>query len=236
MGLALSIARQRKETLLPGVWFGTALLVHLWHRPFWHLQFINLSVPMAWLAGIFVGETVREIQQLNWEKLSTRPYRAGRWVVVSSFFLAAFLVDLPGRYGKAIAFTKINETSDWKCVKAMKAYQAQTRWVFADDVLYPFHAGLLVPPEIAVVSNKRFNSGALSQVELLNLLAHYRAEQVVMHRSGFRGRWNHYDEKFRGYVGRNYSVVHQEENLELYVRNDLVKAKPETATVESQKG
>lgn len=257
LGLFIGFVKRRFDTLLPGVWFFTALVVHLWHRPFWHHHFLHFSVPMAWLAGLFIGEMVEQFKAVTWGQLMGRggrplipafspgggeggdrgsggdgkPFWRGRrfvqaaawmWVLLPSLFLSAFLVELPDKWAKETAFLRVDDSGDWECVSVMKQYKAQTRWVFADDALYPFHAGMLTPPEIAVLSTKRLRAGLVTQPELLNLLVHYRAEQVLVRRHVF-------DEKFMAYVRQHYTAVFEDEPLQLFIRNDLVKKQPEAA-------
>lgn len=251
LGLLTGIVNRRTHALLPGIWLLTALLVHLWHRPFWQHHFLHISVPMAWLAGLFIGEMVEQFKAVTWGRLmgktgspltsSLSPARGegraivGRWhrvcqsraaawcwVLLPSLFLSAFIVELPERWSKATAFLRVDDSKDWECVRVMKHYKAQTKWVFADDALYPFHAGILTPPEIAVLSHKRLRAGLITQPELLNLLVHYRAEQILVRRHVF-------NERFMRYVEQHYTPVFEHGSLQLFIRNDLVKKQPEAA-------
>jgi hypothetical protein len=248
LGLVVCAVRRRREGLIPSIWFVTALGVHLWHRPFWQFHFLHLAVPMAWLTGLFIGEVSERFTAVTWEQLrgrvgnpltpalspdggeggdNSRFWHGARfsqaaawcWVLLPSLFLSAFIAELPGRWAKETAFLRVDDSKDWECVGVMKQYKTQTKWVFADDALYPFHAGMLTPPEIAVLSNKRLRAGLITQPELLNLLVHYRAEQVLVRRHVF-------DEKFMRYVGQHYTTVFEHGSLQLFIRNDLVKLSP----------
>jgi hypothetical protein len=250
-GLIAGAVKHRRDTLLPGVWFATAVVVHCWHRPFWQHHFLHLSVPMAWLAGLFIGEVVDRFKAVTWEQLMGKAghpltpalsldggegegksgfWRRSRfvqaaawmWVLLPCLFLSAFIVELPERWEKETAFQRVDDSKDWECVSVMKQYKAQTRWVFADDALYPFHAGMLTPPEIAVLSAKRLRAGLITQPELLNLLVYYRAEQILVRRHVF-------GEKFMAYVGQHYTQVFEHGSLQLFIRSDLVKRQPEAA-------
>jgi len=252
LGLLGCVVLRRREGFIPSVWLITAFGVHLWHRPFWQFHFLHLSVPMAWLAGLFFGEMVRQFKAVTWEGLIGKAenprvpsfslgegegerkagegegkgafWRSRRfsqvaawlWVLPPSLFLSAFLVEMPGRWAKETAFLRVDDSKDWECVAVMKEYKRQTKWVFADNALYPFHAGMLTPPEIAVLSAKRLRAGLITQPELLNLLVHYRAEQVLVRRHVF-------DEKFMRYVEQHYTQVFEQGSLQLFIRDDLVK-------------
>ena len=50
----------------------------------------------------------------------------------------------------------------------------------ADNPIYAFHAGLPVPPELAVVTLKRFWSGQITTHEIVQTCARRGVEQVVL--------------------------------------------------------
>lgn len=253
-GLFIGIRRRTWAVFLPAIWFGVALLVQLWHRPFWSHHTVNLFTPMAWLAGVFVGESTKSLTlgheggQLEHQSHGSdhgdhgfvQSYSlnqsSNNWLSVSlgklswlmnvryvaviclSLIVAGIFWLAPEKLSREATILKQDDLKDWECVEIMKQYKIQTRWVFTDHGLYPFYAGMLVPPEIAVLSYKRLKAGLITQPELLNLLVHYHAEQVLVRRHVF-------DEKFMVYVGQHYTSVFEYGSLQLYVRNDLVKGK-----------
>jgi alpha-L-fucosidase len=77
-----------------------------------------------------------------------------------------------------------------------------------------------VPPEIAVISEKRFNSGNLTNDDLLTILQKYRPEQIVF------ARWTERfksDEKISAYIKENYSKTYEDEKdtVEHYVLKEF---------------
>jgi len=65
-------------------------------------------------------------------------------------------------------------------------------------VIYAFHAGLLVPPPLAVIPRKRVWSGQIDSAELVDLLQRYRPEQIVLFGSLQVGA------EFYAFLDRNY--------------------------------
>jgi hypothetical protein len=97
-----------------------------------------------------------------------------------------------------------------------------THWLFTDRPIYAFYAGLRVPPEMAVISYKRFNSGDLTSKELLAILQNYCPEQMVL------GRWVSQiksDSNFMAYVNENYSKTYtdQKNTVEHYLLKEVHK-------------
>jgi hypothetical protein len=92
--------------------------------------------------------------------------------------------------------------SDCEIVNALSQHAASTRWVFTDLPIYPFYAGLRVPPEMAVPSAKRFFSGNLKGDELLRILKEYRPEQLVLGE-----KFQSLEGPFRLYVAEHYEMT-----------------------------
>jgi hypothetical protein len=88
-------------------------------------------------------------------------------------------------------------------------YKGSTQWVFTDRPIYAFYAGLRVPPEMAVMSYKRLNSGDLTLEELLAVLQNYRPEQIILDR--WTGQIKS-DSQLTAYINKNYSKTYTDEN------------------------
>ncbi|HSI34335.1 MAG TPA: hypothetical protein VK986_12160, partial [Tepidisphaeraceae bacterium] len=69
-----------------------------------------------------------------------------------------------------------------KVVREMQKRGTPTGWVFTDRPIYAFYAGRRVPPEVAVISAKRFHSEALTRADLIALVKRYGPEQIVLAR------------------------------------------------------
>ncbi|MBP5975849.1 hypothetical protein HW132_24695 [Brasilonema sp. CT11] len=87
-------------------------------------------------------------------------------------------------------------------------YKGSTQWVFTDRPIYAFYAGLRVPPEMAVMSYKRLNSGDLTSKELFAVLQKYRPEQIILDR--WTGQIKS-DSQLTAYINKNYSKTYTDE-------------------------
>ena len=88
----------------------------------------------------------------------------------------------------------------------MQADAAPAQWVFTDKAIYPFYAGLRVPPEIAVFSRKRFFGQTLNNPMLLAVMHQYHPEQVLITR--FKDDLLA-DPEFAGYLDAHYTKVQE---------------------------
>jgi hypothetical protein len=101
-------------------------------------------------------------------------------------------------------------------LEELRRYKDQTHWIVTDLPMYAFRTDLLVPPEIAVISAKRYETGSFTDDDLLGILRKYQPEQVLL------GRFDY--PSIDGYLDLNYHVIHTDDEIKLFIRNDL---KPE---------
>jgi len=96
-------------------------------------------------------------------------------------------------------------------VKAMMQRADRTSWVYTIGDMYPFHAGLKVIPELAVVPAKRVWSG-LTAEQVLEIVKKYRPEQMIL-----SARRLPLEEGVRQLAEAEYELVCEERERELYV-------------------
>ena len=93
----------------------------------------------------------------------------------------------------------------------MRAHASQTHWVYVPfgNEIYPFQAGLPMPPELALVTLKRFWSGQITDAHILELCRWYHPEQILLKPESVNNEW-------RGLLG-NYSTIYQGKNFNFYL-------------------
>jgi hypothetical protein len=92
----------------------------------------------------------------------------------------------------------------------MKQFAPNTRWVYSQRVIYPFQAGLPVPPEIAVVVLKRYWSGQITPEQIVEVCRRYQPEQLVLYKVRAGGEW-------KELLAAEYLPVYEDTNCVLYV-------------------
>ncbi len=221
-GVALVLWRKRWDLVFPVAWLATELIVRSWHRPFWPYHYLHLAVPLAWLAGIALKLGWDWLLSFELADFKRPPFKGAGVLLVFSLLLSLAAVDVPDHARREwVQLHPSDPSSVWKVVRLMKARQASTRWVFADDVMIPFYAGLPVPPEIAVLSAKRLQAGLITQPEILDVLRRYRPEQAVVYRSTF-------DKTILVYLQEHYTLKLEDGSLRYYVLNEIDPAKPKS--------
>ena len=96
----------------------------------------------------------------------------------------------------------------------MKEYAPRTHWVYAQPVIYPFHARLPVPPEIVVVMLKRYWSGQITPKEIVDVCRQYKPEQLVLYQSRVGSEW-------KDLLKSEYQTAYQDTNYVLFVSKKL---------------
>lgn len=206
--LAIFLKKQRNG-LFPLTWFVASTLILFNHKPIWYHYYPLLSVPMCWLAAYGVTLLLDAVSK-NFCSLNTKTLL---FLCLAVILLIVLVIATPtNARGKPPKNSEV--------MQLVLKYKNSTKWVFTDRPIYAFHAGLPVPPEIAVMSYKRLNSGNLTTKELLAVLQNYRPEQIVL------ARWTSQiknDSQLMAYINKNYSntYIDQKSSVNHYILSAL---------------
>jgi 4-amino-4-deoxy-L-arabinose transferase-like glycosyltransferase len=217
VGILLTLKwRRAREFAFPFAWLATALGIHCLHRPWWMYYYLHLAIPMAWLAGFAVSEIAKPFCGLfSSSALALSSSRT--WKALALCSLAALAIVRSERRAEA-AMKDLRarpRANDDPLLAKVRACAGRTRWAYVRRTkeAYAFHAGLLVPPELAVVTLKRFWSDQINEEEIVEICRRYKPEQVLVSRAEITGRW-------RDFLA-SYSVVYEGESDVLYVLNSV---------------
>jgi 4-amino-4-deoxy-L-arabinose transferase-like glycosyltransferase len=213
---AISLLRHKHWLgLYPLAWAVTAYLVLAQYAPVWVHQQLLVSVPATLVAAGGVGEALVEVPRL----LRRNTFRWRKMILTTAALVTACLVlavQLPQVAGQ----WRLWETSAQKPTSAettvlrkLEKFAPQTLWLVTDRPMYAFRAGLLVPPELAVFSSKRVETGYLTASEVQAVIQRYQPEQILIGRFEFPG--------FDQAIQSNYRMIYESRDYQLFVRNDL---------------
>lgn len=212
--LAIFLKKQR-EGLFPLTWLATAILILLNYKPIWYHYYPLLAIPISWLSAYGVAlvlDFFPEGWHSNFKSLNIKK------LIFPCFAIALLIFSIVAIPAKPIG----KPDKNLKVIELVLKHSKSTQWLFTDRPIYGFYAGLRVPPEIAVMSYKRFNSGKLTNDYLLAVLQTYRPEQIVLAR--WTSRIKNYS-KLSAYINENYSKTYQNETGE--VEHYLLRSIPE---------
>ncbi|MBE0541117.1 MAG: glycosyltransferase family 39 protein [Verrucomicrobia bacterium] len=213
IGVGLVINQKRvRQIAFPLMILITVVLVHLLHRPIWDFYYLHLAIPLAWLAGSAIGSFVRvmmaqRVVQVNPQLLSMFVC-AGLTVVAFGLVFVPVAVRLDSTFKILNAMPRVKEST---VLTIMKANFAEDQWIFTFPPAYAFHVGALVPPELAVLSFKRYWSGEMTNDRLIYILEAYRPKQMLIQKSDMNQRWS-------AYLNEKYRLAYSDACQALYLR------------------
>jgi len=208
---------RRWLALYPLIWSLIAALLLSKYSLVWYHHLLIITLPAALLAAIAVGEGLAQLSTLFF----VRPFRIVPgilWILTLVGAIWVFTTKIPEAreqflppepehpiFGEA--------TRDEKLVGRMADYAPLTEWVVTDLPMYAFRAGLPVPPELAVLSTKRLETGALTEQQIIEVVRAYQPEQVLLGRFKFP--------TLEQSLQSEYVMIYSKSRKRLYLRNDL---------------
>jgi hypothetical protein len=219
VGAVYTIVQRRWLMFYSLAWMAAAGLILLNLSPVWFHHQMLVTIPAALLAGGAVAETVQLLRQALRAPTGT----GVRWIWLASG-LAIIILVLATRPLKTIdqfqlpgsAPGEVRAPFEDRVMRKINQYADQTEWMVTDLPMFAFRAGIPVPPELAVISGKRFAAGELSEQDIIDKVKQYQPEQVLIGRFELP--------LLEQYLNGSYlPILEREGELRLYVRADLLR-------------
>jgi len=199
-------------------WAVVAYLLLFFYAPNWYHHQLLVTIPMAILAAIAAGETIRRVTEL----LRAGAFRGKQGALAGLGLIGIALVlavraplILPDFYRPPVFLTKAAHAPWWGQIflTKMTNHAPETRWAATDLPMYAFRTGVLVPPAMAVISDKRMSSGEITEGQIIRIIQEYNPEQVL---------WGRYRlPTLEEYLAEHYRLLYARHNTKLYIREDL---------------
>jgi hypothetical protein len=181
--------------------------------PVWYHHQLLITIPMAMLSGIAIGETMRILHQL---------FRTGKFldiqIQLSVLTIIGIALALATRvpqtyYDFRIPIDQVEPISEiagreQRFLNLIASNATETQWIITDLPMYAFRNGLPVPPPLAVFSEKRMLTGDLTEDQIIEIFKKYQPEQVLI------GRFKLLE--FEGLLKNDYRRVFFREGKHLY--------------------
>jgi 4-amino-4-deoxy-L-arabinose transferase-like glycosyltransferase len=181
LGTITASFKKRWDVIFPLTWLLTAMLVLINHKPVWYHHYLLVSIPMVWLSAYGVLFALNFIKNQRYSNFTFFDFDSIKTLILPSLAILLVVVSVV-----AIPIKLSNPggrpSPQWELVDLLKKHSEETKWVFSDRPIIPLYAQLPIPPEVAVLSQKRFVSGNFSYDKLLDVLEKYRPEQIVLTR------------------------------------------------------
>lgn len=200
-----------------GLWLLSAVLLLLNHKPIWYHYYLLISLPLTALAAAGVKIALQIWQQRHWQlgKLSIRQVQKlqGADWIAGLLVMTILLIPVKLTITQLENIRQLRETPHHQVVtQLLQAHRSQSPWLFTEQPMYAFRAGLVVPPEIAVFSTKRVQSGNLGQPQLQRLFQVYQPDQLLL------GKFPAVQTALEPQLTQDYQSVELRSHLILYIR------------------
>ena len=219
VGTTITFRSKKWLTLYPLAWMVTAYLLLATHTPVWEHQQLLVTIPAAMLGAMAVYEGA----QLAYQMVKSYYTSGKRSLLRTVAFLGLFVLLFTFRTQEPISLLRptpslTNSNFELgplieKFFTKMTKFAPETHWVVTDLPMYAFRARLPVPPNLAVFSQKRVETGNLTEEQLLETIKEWNPEQVLLGRFQFP--------RVEAYLRQDYRIVHATANIKLYIRRDL---------------
>jgi hypothetical protein len=211
-------ARQRKwSALYLAGWIVVGYGLLKATAPTWYHHQLLLTVPAAVLASIAVAGSVQALRSVRTRGL--KPLGLALALISAALFLVFLAVRAPGtvegldfRLPNLQGLLPLEEDQERALLGSMGDHASEVRWLYTDRPIFAFITGLPVPPNLAVITQKRLLTGHLTEDEIAATLETYAPEMVLNARFGLPA----VEEYMRT---RNFTRIDETTKYRLYLRS-----------------
>lgn len=199
-------------TMLPAyTWALFAICVHLIYMPFWNYYELHYLVPIVVIASQGIAFIYKFIRKL---------YISSNKVL--TFTLVSVILVLFGSLSRIKQFGtpgNAQEAQSTEHIMRLLHNSANREFnpalIISDMPFFCFSANLAVPPELAVLSYKRFASGFANELDLLNCIKKYSTTQILLELR--------YGKLVERALHENYELISDDCGVRYYLRKPIDK-------------
>ena len=148
-------------------------------------------------------------------------YKTNRWALValSAYTLIAAPWMLGRVYLQASAIRNSPKIENSLVLKELDRFKPLTQFVFTDQPIYAFHACIPLPPNLAILSLKRFWTGDMTNARLVTELEQTKPGLILLSNSSR-------ELPYQDLIDQEYRLVYQDNANSLYAHRSIAnKAK-----------
>jgi hypothetical protein len=193
--------------MVPFAWLGLTLIVFGTHKPWWSYYYIHVAIPVCWCAAIGVEATWQWIQ---------RRRRTGLSLLLCAFAVCALGWMSSRVYLQISGIRHSPQTYSSLVLGEIQRLKPFAKFIYTDESIYSFHAGIPMPPHLAVLPLKRLWSGDMTNARVAEEMRTIKPE-VILLRNDAR------EVPFQELLTADYRVVYQDADHRLYTTKALAK-------------
>jgi hypothetical protein len=191
---------------LPLAWVALTLVVFSRHKPWWSYYYVHNAIPLCWCAAV------------GWVSVGQRPrQRRSRGLLIVCVAIAIGAAAWAGArvYLQVQSMRALPRLHSGLVLREIERDRPFTKFFYAEDPIYTFHAGIPMPPWLAVAALKRFWSGDLTNTRLVEELQRVRPGVILL---GNDAR----ERPFQDWLQREYRLVYEDAKHRLYALRSVI--------------
>lgn len=220
-GALVALRRRQWTAMYLAAWAALAYGGLSFVLPVWAHHQLLVTVPALMLAAIFLGETARGVKRHLTSfkgvdrELALHALAALGAVAILGSRVSPFLSELSLRLPNLRYTVRARDVRQYEILALMWKHADRTELVVTDRPMYAFRIEKPVPPQLAVISEKRLWSGSITQDQIVETIRDRRPEQVLLVRFPL--------ERVQDHLEQHYEAIYHLGEWRLYLRNDLVE-------------
>ncbi len=221
-GTILALKKLKTSMCLWILWLFPAIAVLYDHAPVWTHHRLLITAPGAILAGYALGEMML-VPMRKWPRVFQPAF-----LIFPVIAMAGFLVLHHAHLEERLLISssmRDKSLRDEKALQVIESYLPDIQYMVSSRQIFAFRANRPVPPNLAVTSRKRLQSGLLTGNDIISEIREYRPEVVILNDRWKQQRAHIMDEV----INADYELVFQDKNqknLEVWILKTLVKKDP----------
>jgi hypothetical protein len=197
--------------MLPLAWLVLSFTVFTLHRPWWAYYYIHTAIPLCWCAALGMATCAQWAYQSRNNALLP---------LLSLFILGALFWTSARVYLQVIGIRNSPQLDSEPVLQFIVRLRPFTRWLYADKSIYSFHSDIPMPPQLAVVSLKRFWSGEITIEGLVSEISAAKPEMILLPNDGL-------EVPFQALLQNDYSLIFVDGEHRLFAQKIIaLKALP----------
>jgi len=209
LGISFSLQQIRKTPMivLPLAWLALSLIIFGSHKPWWPYYYIHNAIPLCWCAAIGVGAVCQ------WIRLHGN---LASYLLVGVFGICAAAWMGARVYLQVTSIRNSPQTYSSLVLQQIERLKPFAKLIYTEEPIYSFHAGIPMPPQLAVVPLKRLWSGDMTNARIGAEMAQAKPEIILLRSSTT-------DTPFNDLIAAEYRPVYEDGKHRLYARKSVAK-------------
>jgi len=173
----------------------------------WPYYYVHNAIPLCWCAAIGI--------EALWQQVHSRR-TIGLCVLLGVYGLCA-LAWMSARVFLQIASIRGSpQTYSSLVLKQIERLKPFTRFFYAEEPIYSFHAGIPMPPALAVVPLKRLWAGDMTNARIAQEMSEVKPEIILL-------KSDTTDTPFNDLLAAEYRPVYEDGQHRLYARKSAAR-------------